>query len=147
MTCGEPPRADIFCVFFNGTQMGGDVKAPSRAPILQFRAELCPLFFNASDVFPLMVQQQGCGLDEPLNQQHLFARCRSVFEKVPQIFPCLMGVPELSIVKQCKSLLEQWLFLSGERASGQNHRFGRAGSPLKQFVFQHNRRTLQEGVW
>ena len=142
----QVPNAHVVCIGFNGGQMGGDVEVPSRQPTLQFWSQLRPLFFDACVVLSLMVQQQGCRLNQALDQQHLFLRSASFLQQVPHVFPSLVGVPEFPLIKQRQPLLEKRFLFRTKRGGRENHQFGRAGPPLKQFVLPHNRRTLQEGV-
>ena len=105
----QVPNAHVVCIGFNGGQVGGDVEVPSRKPTLQFWPQLRPLFFDACIVFSLVVQQQGCRLNQALNQQHLFFRSASFLQQVPHVFPCFVSVPEFPLIKQHQPLLEKRL--------------------------------------
>ena len=121
MSGGQRPRSVVENVRTDGFEMALDVKPPGDGPALQFWCQFRPLFFDAADVFSLMMQEQGCRLNHPLNEQDLVVGGTPSFQVVPQVFPCFVGVPELSRIKQGRTCLEQLVFFIGQWVSRPSH--------------------------
>lgn len=106
----EVPRAVVRRIGLDDGEVRGDVEPPRKGPSLKFGLQFRPLFFHPTHVPALVMEEQGCGLDEALDEQDLILRGGSSLEVVPQIFPCLVGVPEFGLVKQRGARLQQSAF-------------------------------------
>lgn len=134
VTGHQRPHLVVRYVAANGFQVRFDVQAPSNGPTFQFRPKFVPLLRHARNVSPLVVEEQGSGLNQALNQQHLFDWGFPSFEKVPQRFPRFVSMPKLSVIEQVQALLEKSRLFGTKRTGVQCHVVGRRDWTLKQFV-------------
>lgn len=103
----ELPHVVVLCVGLDDGEVRGDVKTPSGGPSLQFGSQFRPLLLDPADVPALMMEEQGCGLDESLDEQDLIFGGASSLEVVPEVLPRLMSVPEFGLVKQRGARFQQ----------------------------------------
>ena len=66
----EMPRAVVLCIGLNHGEVGCDVEAPCCGPPFELGLQFRPLFLDATNVSTLVVEEQGCGLDEALHKQN-----------------------------------------------------------------------------
>ena len=103
----EVPHRVVFSIRLDDSEVSGDVEPPRNAPPLKFGLQFRPLLLNSADVSALVMEEQGRGLDETLDEQDLIFGGGSSLEVVPQVLPRLVGVPEFCLVKQSGSRFQQ----------------------------------------
>ena len=85
---------------------------PRIGPPLKFGLQFRPLLLNSADVSALVMEEQGCGLDEALDKQDFMLRGGSPLEVIPQVLPCLMGVQNFassnSVAPASSSICSSW---------------------------------------
>lgn len=101
------PRRVVLCIGLDDGEVRGNVEPPRNGPPLKFGLQFRPLLLNPADVSALVMEEQGCGLDEALDEQDLILRGGSSLEVVPQVLPRFMGVPEFGLVKQRGARFQQ----------------------------------------
>ena len=111
VTGREVPRGVVLCIGLDDGEMRGDVEPPRHGPPLKFGLQFRPLLLYSPDVSALVMEEQGCGLDEALDEQNLMFRGGSSLKVVPQVLPRLMGVPEFGLVEQGGTCFQQRPFL------------------------------------
>ena len=70
-TGGELPCTVVLCVSADCLEVLSDVEPPSNGPVLKFWLQFRPLLFHTAGVLSLVVEEQGCGLNQALDEQNL----------------------------------------------------------------------------
>ena len=117
----QVPCSVVLCIGLDDGEVRGDVEPPRNGPPQKFRLQFRPLLSNSPDVSALVMEEQGRGLDESLDEQDLIFGGGSSLEVVPQVFPCLMCVPEFGLVKQGGARFQQHVLLLGEGVGNAGH--------------------------
>ncbi len=64
----QVPCGDVRCIGLDDGEVHGDVEPPRKGPSLKFGLQFRPLFFDPTHVPALVMKEQGCGLDEALDE-------------------------------------------------------------------------------